>query len=367
MGREEALVGALGPLRSLLADNTHDDSPRRSEAGSPKTSAPKSGRYVLPAILAAALVVRLAAMAGLPPATDVYYYLTQAVHVLLSGGNPYEHTYSGIPASLATPGAQSVFAYLPFTILYLIPFYLLGDIRLGLIAADLVVGACLYLYGGRWRSAGAALYLFMPFTVIFSTYYLNAALIAMAFIALFLLLESRGRGRLAAVSLGVALASIQFSALVAPCALLYYVRRGRWVELALAGVTAAAIILPFLVESPSFVSETLLFQFSRPVTPLVSPGGPVGTLVNPSLDAIALWAIGHSVPGWAKAVIELLAIALFMRVRDLSSLVRNSTLFVLLSVFVLPNDFFWAYLELPFMLAVFWMSAPKNLAFVKKL
>jgi hypothetical protein len=314
----------------------------------------------------AALIVRLAAATGLTPASDVYYYLSQAVQVLLSGGNPYQHTYTGIPANLVTPGAQQVFAYFPFTVLYLVPFYLAGDVRFGLVAADLVVGACLYLYGGRWNLGAALLYLFLPFTILFSTYYVNATLIAMVFIALFLLLESRGRGRLGALSFGLALASIQFAALMAPLAFVYYARKGRWVELALAAAAASAIIVPFLIITPSFLNETVVFQLGRSAAPLMASGGPVGILLNPSLDAVAESLFGTGVPVYAKAAIELILLVVLIRAADLSSLARNSTLFVLVSTFVLPNDFFWSYLELPFMLALFWLSAPKYLAFVKR-
>jgi hypothetical protein len=314
----------------------------------------------------AALIVRLASAIGLSPASDVYYYLSQAVQVLLSGANPYEHTYTGIPANLITPGAQQIFAYFPFTVLYLVPFYLAGDVRFGLIAADLVVGACLYLYGGRWHLGAALLYLFLPFTILFSTYYVNAALVAMAFVALFLLLESRGQGRLGALSFGLALAAIQFAAIMAPLAFVYYARKGRWVEVALAAVAASAVIVPSLIITPSFLNETVLFQLGRSAAPLVASGGPVGIVLNPSLDAAAEWLFGTGVPVYAKIALELILLAALVRSTDLSGLARNSTLFVLASTFVLPNDFFWSYLELPFMLALFWLSAPKYLAFVKR-
>ncbi|MDA4135982.1 MAG: hypothetical protein OK449_03130 [Thaumarchaeota archaeon] len=320
----------------------------------------------MPVILVVALAVRVAAAVRLSPASDVYYYLSQAVQVLLSGANPYQHAYTGIPASLITPGAQQVFAYLPFTMLYLVPFYLAGDIRLGLIAADLAIGACLYLYGGRWRLGATLLYLFVPFTVLFSTFYVNAALIAMAFVAVFLLLESKGMGRLGAVSLGLALATVQFALLIAPFALFYYAEKKRWVELATAVVVAGAVILPFLLVSPSFLNETFLFQFQRPVAPLFASGGPVGVLLNPTLAALSVSLFGFAAPVYVKAAVEVVLLAFLIRVTDLSNLNRNSTLFIIVSVFVLPNDFFWVYLELPFMLALFWLSAPKDLAFVKR-
>jgi hypothetical protein len=356
----QSAAGSSRRLRAITIEQTREQAPAPGSAGV------SARRYVLPAALLAALFVRLAAVAELRPASDVYYYLSQGAQVLVSGGNPYAHTYTGIPAALVTPGAQQVFAYLPFTAIYLVPFYLAGDIRFGLVAADLVVGASIYLYGGRWNLAASLLFLFIPLTVLFSTYYVNAALVAMVFLALFLLFESRGQPRLGALSLGLSLASIQFALLVAPLALVYYARKGMWLEVAIAVVAGAAVVLPFLLLTPSFLDQTLLFQFSRAAAPLVSSGGPLGTLVNPSLDAAVISLFGFGLPSYAKATVELVVLAPLSRAKDLSSLARNSTLFVLVSVFVLPNDFFWAYLELPFMLALFWLSAPKYLAFVKR-
>jgi hypothetical protein len=323
-------------------------------------------RFYLPLMLIAALLGRLAAVARLSPASDVYYYLSQGVKALISGGNPYEHTYTGIPLNLVTPGAHEVFAYLPVTLFYLVPFYLLGDVRFGLIVADLLVGACLYLYGGRLYLQGAFLYLFLPFTVIFSTYYLNATLIAMALIALFLLLESRGRSKVGAVSFGAALATVQFTALIAPFVLFYYAQRRKWTEVGIAAALAAVSIVPFFLASPSFLNETVLFQFARPIAPLVIGGGPVGTTFNPSLDAMLIAVAGFAIPWYGKALIELVMLVVLLKVSDLSDLTRNSALFVLVSVFVLPDDFFWSYLELPFMLMLFWLSAPKSLAFLDR-
>ncbi len=319
-------------------------------------------------MVAAAVVVRVLVAVDIPPMSDVYYFLTEGVRTLLTGGNPYIHTYTSIPSALLTPGAHQVFTYLPATLLYLAPFYLAGDVRLGLVAADLMVGACLYLYGGRWRLAAAFIYLFLPFVILFSTVFLNASVIAMAFIAAFFVLESRGRSVTGAVSFGVALATVQFSLLILPCLLVYYLRRRRWVEPVIVLVTAVLVAGPFFVLSPShFLSETLFFQFGRPTIPLMTSGGIVGFALNPSMSAIALAAFGVQVPLYVKAVAELVVVVIFARVTDVSSLARNSAFLVTSSVVILPNDLFWSYLELPFMFLLFWLSAPKSLDLVKNI
>ncbi|MDA4118893.1 MAG: hypothetical protein OK455_11200, partial [Thaumarchaeota archaeon] len=129
-------------------------------------------------ILAIAVAVRIYVVVAFPPVTDVYYYDTQAAQLILHGVSPYGHSFAGIPPSLATPGAQDVFAYLPFTAIYFVPFYLLGDVRFGAIAADVIIGLCLFQFQKRWSMVAAAIFLLIPF----STYYMNDALPAVALV-----------------------------------------------------------------------------------------------------------------------------------------------------------------------------------------
>ena len=180
----------------------------------------------------------------------------------------------------------------------------------------------------------------------------------MAFTAAFILLESRGRGVEGAVCLGVAFATVEFSLLLLPCALFYYARTRRWVEPAVALAVAGLIALPFVIASPSaFLNETVSFQFTRAVAPLFGGGPPVGLTVNPSLDAVAIAVSGAAVPAYLRAAIELVMIGVSLRVVTLRSLARNTAILVAASSFVLPSDFFWSYLELPFMLFLFWLSS----------
>jgi hypothetical protein len=313
-------------------------------------------RYALPAVLIAGVAARVLVVLLAAPDSDVYYYLRDAVHAVLAGMNPYNTTYTGIPSNLATAGVGHIFAYFPFTVLYLVPFGAL-DIRVGMIVADVAIAALLYAYGGRPRLASAAVYLLLPPTVLFSTVYLNATLVAMVFVALWLVLESRGRTLEGAACLGLALASSQFSFLILPFALVYYLRATRWKEPLVALAVAAAVVAPFLVAGPGmFVSETLSFQFERGVTALYATGGPAGFTFSPSLSSLLMAAFGVTAPPAAKAIVEVALAALLIRVGDLRSMLRSSFLFALASVFVLPNSFFWAYLELPFMLLLFWLG-----------
>jgi hypothetical protein len=313
---------------------------------------------VLPALLVLAVVARVLLALYYAPASDVFYYITQAVQALLGGTNPYGHPYAGIPPSLVTPGAERVLAYFPGTLIYSLPFYLAGDIRYGFVTADLVIGTCLYLFGGRWRKPAAAVYLLAPFTVVFSTVYIDAALAAMAFLALSLLLEARGRSRLGAVAFGAALASSQFVIPLLPLAVAYHLRRGRRAEPAIAITTAALVVLPFLVASPPlFLSDTLSFELTRPLAPLIAFGGAFGFTVNPSLAAVVAWLSGSATPLYLRAVPVVVAAALLLRASDVVTYARNSAAVVLVTIFAVPGDFYWAYAELPFMLLLFWLSS----------
>ncbi len=252
---------------------------------------------------------------------------------------------------MATPGGERVFAYLPFTALYLIPFYLLGDVRLGFLAADAVIGFSIYKLGGRWSTLSSLVFLLMPFTIIFSTLYVNNSLVSMAFLSLFLLFEKLGNRLSAAIALGVSLASIQLAWLLFPF-LAYYMFRDRRVrDLAVSVIVPVAIMLPFAIWSFSdFISDIILFQFARPTLNFITTTGPLGYSINPSLNGFLLLFTNSTLPFFVRlgAMVILLPVFL-MRARSLSDILLRGGLFTLISVFVLPNNFFWAYAELPFL------------------
>ncbi len=238
--------------------------------------------------ISAAVVVRVVMILLLPPMTDVFYFDREAAQVLLAGTNPYNHTFTAVPSSLETPGAAGVFAYLPLTLLYLVPFYLIGDIRLGFIFADVVIGLLLFLQGGKWSFLASVVYLLIPFTIVLSTIYVNDLVVAALLFSVFAALEKSGRTTAGSVSLGVAMATNQLAWLVFPFIAYWYIRSGRKTSLLVMILTAAVFITPFLVWSPgSFFYSTLVFQFSRPALSLLSKSTALGYNVNFSLDEIS--------------------------------------------------------------------------------
>jgi len=305
-----------------------------------------------------AVVARLVLILSVPPTTDVYYYDTQAAEALLAGTSPYAHTFTGIPARLLTPGAANVFAYLPFTALYLVPFRLLGDIRIGLVLADLLVALTLYLSAEKRGMAISAVYLFTPFVVVFSSIYINNAIVSLLFLALYLYFERNGRRLLPPICLGLSLASIQFTWLILPVFVYHQFRERKFQDIVIELTTASLVILPFaILDFNSFFYETISFQFSRPVLEVITINGPIdlslGALLNInlnlSLNGFLLTLAGLTLPLWAR--VGALAVILpfvLRRVKDLSSMIYASGVFLLITLFVLPSDFFLPYIELPF-------------------
>ncbi len=317
---------------------------------------PHGGIRTFALVIAFAVSLRMVLLLFLPPLVDVYYYDTQAVHAFLSASNPYGHPYVGIPAWLVTSGAANVYAYLPGVLLFLAPFGALWDIRLGLVAADLVVAWGLYALKGPRSGVAAAAFLLAPWAFVFSTSYPNNSLVAMAFLGLALLWETKGREVPAAAALGVSLASSQFVWLLYPFFLQRALKGRRFVVGAVSILVAACLLLPFLVWNPSaFIYDTVTFQFARPSQSIVTPES-FGLNFNPTLSGIAQTLFGGAVPV-ALRVVVLLAVLVYLLYRggNLPRLVLNASVFLLVAIFILPSDFSWWYLELPFQTLLVWL------------
>jgi hypothetical protein len=319
-----------------------------------------SGRLFL-MLVAAAVAARLLLAWLLPPLLDVYYFDAQAAKALLSGLDPYGLAYVGIPAWLSTPGTSNVFAYLPGVALFLAPFGALGDIRLGLIFADVLVGISIYSLGGKRSRTASSVFFLLPFTALFSTSYPNNTLVAIAFVALAGTLWARRKGRLASAMLGVALASSQLIWFLFPLFLVWSVRERRYEEVAIPVAVALALTLPFALWNwSSFTYDTLFFEFARAPRVLVSPAT-FGFNVNLTLDGIVYTISGIGVPLLLRAAVTTVGVACAaLKSRDLSSLLLNSTVLMILVTFVLPNVLSLWYYELPFVTFLMWAAVPRE-------
>lgn len=312
-------------------------------------------RRALVGIVLAAVAARVVLLA-IPFAytPDVYFYDTQAVQALLSGADPYGHHYV-VPAWLATAGAENVFAYLPGVVLFLLPFGASGDVRLGLIACDVLVALGLYSLRGRRAGTVSALYLLLPFTVLFSTWYPNDTLVGMAMLGAAIAIKAHRRHLLSAVFAGVSLASSQLVWLFYPFLLLVDLRARRYKETALGLGVAAALVAPFLLRNPSaLLNNTVLFEIGRPVQGILTPET-FGLNLNPTLSGLAATFLGVSIPFLLKAaVLTALLGLLLLKTPSFPKALLNGSWFLLAAIFVLPNDFSWWYLELPLQTLLAW-------------
>jgi len=100
--------------------------------------------------------------------SDVYWATSQGVYFLLHGMNPYTHVPTWVYDHQASAVNYPTYTYFPGSLFAEIPFYLLGNVRIGLALADLATALLIYLIARRtlgiWpaRSVTAFWLLFLP-------------------------------------------------------------------------------------------------------------------------------------------------------------------------------------------------------------
>lgn len=214
-------------------------------------------------VAAVALTVAAAGYAlvvlGGTPVIDVWALLQGAGQGLTHGLNPYELTFPASP-----PGqTDHCFTYLPATVLLTTPGVWFGDARWAELA--LLLGAGVLLVWHLQRRGGARMSLAVLVVVLPGTVYLvqqswTETLVLPALVAAAVLAD-RGRTGWAAMVFGVALATKQHVVLLVPLLLLLY--RFRLRDLVVAGGTAAALTVPWLMANPArFVGCTADFFLS---------------------------------------------------------------------------------------------------------
>ncbi len=130
--------------------------------------------------------------------SDVYWATSQGVSFLLHGMNPYTHVPTWVYEHQANVANYPTYTYFPGSLFAEIPFYLLGNVRIGLALADLATAVLIYLLArhglGLWpaRSLTAFWLLFLPgFQIALVLGILDFFLVF--WIALAVLLYARGR------------------------------------------------------------------------------------------------------------------------------------------------------------------------------
>lgn len=147
--------------------------------------------------------------------SDVYWATSQGVSFLLHGMNPYTHVPTWVYEHQAGVANYPTYTYFPGSLFAEIPFYLLGNVRIGLALADLATALLIYLIA--WRSVGvwparsltAFWLLFMPgFQVALQLAILDFFLVF--WIALAVLLYTRGRIVGSALATAMVMATKQY-------------------------------------------------------------------------------------------------------------------------------------------------------------
>ncbi|MDQ2787030.1 MAG: hypothetical protein M3Y58_18730 [Chloroflexota bacterium] len=130
--------------------------------------------------------------------SDVYWATSQGVYFFLHGMNPYTHVPTWVYEHQASVTNYPTYTYFPGSLFAEIPFYLLGNVRIGLALADLATALLIYLLArprlGIWpaRSLTAFWLLFLPgFQIALVLGILDFFLVF--WIALAVLLYARGR------------------------------------------------------------------------------------------------------------------------------------------------------------------------------
>jgi hypothetical protein len=319
-----------------------------------------------------------------PTNSDVFWATSQGVDFLLHGLNPYTQPPTWVYQH--QPGISNYpnYSYFPGALFAEIPFYLLGNVRLGLAVADLGTAVLIYLLArpriGVWpaRAVAGGWLLFLP------AFQVPMLLAVVDFLLLFWItlavwLYSRGHPVWSALAAAIACATKQYGFLFAvPWGILLLqpmlaTLRGRWQagergrrlldgissRVWLSPITEASavvlIILPLALLSPkAFVDATIGHHASYLPDPMM--GTPQW---NQSITAQMVglgWMEIHAAARLAAVLMPLLLLAVLLaaliKTRDAASALRWSALAVAV-LFAFSNVrvqfFYW---RLPLLLAI---------------
>jgi hypothetical protein len=265
---------------------------------------------------------------------DVYDADAQSAQLILNLQNPYVHIY------VFNSYQQDFFAYLPMVPVFYAPFSLLGDVRYGSIFADVLIMVAVYSIAQSLKKGFAVfaplLFAILPMSIWLTSVAGTNMMVGTAFFALSLATLLKEKYGIAALCLGLGMASNQIVVVLLPLFGYYFWNKGKTVHIAGALSVAAAIILPFLVANPSkFAYGVFMFQLDRPL----QLNGPF------SLYSIVGSALGIQLSFWVRAGLFLaFTIASLLAVRrKLWLFVPLSGVLVFLGAFVIPVNGFWNY------------------------
>lgn len=305
---------------------------------------------------------------------DVYYVDMEAAHLVLELQNPYLAT-----TFMNHYGQVVIFTYLPIIPIFYAAFLSTGlDIRAGSIVADLVIIVAMYFISeqllkkdnARWWLilVSPAAYAILPPSILLTSMSGTNVMVGTMFLVLTLAAIVYDAKVLAAIFLGLALATNQFILLVLPIIALYWFRQKSYAPILISIVVACIVILPFLfLSGNAFLYDVFFFQLQRPI------------------QSNGYWDLYYLVYALSGAKLSTIARgALFLIPALLGSwylstskkrLFGGVALVTSLEVFILPVDGFWNYFLIPMavscstlsLLANMWLESRKRKLNITKL
>jgi Gpi18-like mannosyltransferase len=298
----------------------------------------EQAKYFIFLIIAVGVLIRVISIPVFSIApyhpVDVYYVDNEAAKLILNLQNPYSQ-------NLVTNGhTLNMFAYLPMVPLYYSPFYLLGDIRLGNIFADVLIMFSLYFIS-KSINRGAAFfaplaYAILPFSIWLTSVASTNIMIGTAFLTVSIAALLKKKHLAASIFLGLSLATNQLVFLALPLLLFYFWREHKTSYFLGSLLVTTGIILPFFIQDTfRFIYDVILFQFQRPL----QENGVF------SLYSLINTTTGLSLASWVRV-----SLFLFVTVVALISLKWKRFVLVpligtllFLGAFILPVNGFWNY------------------------
>jgi uncharacterized membrane protein len=278
---------------------------------------------------------------------DVYYVDREAAKLILLFRDPYLY------ADFTNRFGQVVtFSYMPLIPVYFAPFALMGwDIRYGSIIADVVVLVALYFIIRSmadkherqpvWTPlSGSLAYALLPISILLTSVLATNIMIGIMFLVAGIATLFYNRWTLSGVLFGLALATNQFIIVVLPIVAIYCLRRSNLRPVMVSMLMAGAVVLPFLLYSPSsFLRDVIYFQFQRPLQ----------TNGSWSLYYVIYTLTGYSLGTPFRILIFGLPAGLvtFLFSSSKKRLLIGLAIVLSLATFVLPVDGFWNYFLLP--------------------
>ena len=295
-------------------------------------------KYTIFIIVAVGVLLRLISVPMFTttyPPVDVYYVDNQAAKLILGFQNPYSQ-------NLAAHGfALSMFAYLPMVPIFYAPFYLMGDIRLGNIFADILIMFSLYFIAKSINRGAAAFfaplaYAILPFSIWLTSVASTNIMVGTSFLAVSVAAMLKEKHLVSAIFLGLAMATNQLMFLALPLIILYLWKESKLSYFFGSLLVATGIVLPFFLQDTfRFIYDVILFQFQRP---LQSNG-------VFSLYSLINTTTGLSLTSWIRVTLFLVAtlIAVILLRRKTLFLVPLMGTLLFLGAFILPVNGFWNY------------------------